>query len=112
MNTTPRNRANPVDTAFRLVTDETRRYAVARLSATPDGVASLSELTDYVTARSSTVETREQATIRLHHAALPKLADAGVVEYDPRSETVRYYETPAVEALLDYIETKPSDGER
>lgn len=112
MNTTSRSRTNRVETAFRLFADETRRYAVVRLSVTPDGVASLSELADYVTSRSPTVETRQQAAIRLHHVVLPQLEDAGLVEYDPRSETVRYYEDPTVEALLDDVETKSSDDEQ
>lgn len=28
--------------------------------------------------------------VRLHHAVLPRLEDAGVVEYDARNKTVRY----------------------
>jgi len=28
--------------------------------------------------------------VSLHHATLPKLADAGLLEYDPRSKTARY----------------------
>lgn len=107
MNPTSRRRTNPVDAAFRLLADETRRDALALLSTTPDGVASLSELADAVTARSPAAEDREQASIRLHHVVLPQLADAGVVDYDPRSETVRYYGEPALEALLDSIETGP-----
>ncbi|ODR80546.1 hypothetical protein BG842_03565 [Haladaptatus sp. W1] len=36
-------------------------------------------------------ERREQVTIELLHSHLPRLADADVLEYDPRSETVRYW---------------------
>ena len=41
------------------------------------------------------------ARLCLHHFALPKLADAGILDYDPRSKTVRYRGQPAVEQLLD-----------
>ena len=41
------------------------------------------------------------ARLCLHHSTLPKLADAGILDYDPRSETVRYRGRPAVEQLLD-----------
>lgn len=112
MNTTSTRGTNPVDTAFRLLADETRRYALLFLAATPDGVASLSELADGVAVRSPAVEDREGARIRLHHVALPQLADAGMIDYDPRSETVRYYGGPALEALLDSIETESPDDER
>jgi hypothetical protein len=41
------------------------------------------------------------ARLRLHHSTLPKLADTGILDYDPRSKTVRYRGRPAVEQLLD-----------
>ena len=41
------------------------------------------------------------ARLRLHHFTLPKLADTGILDYDPRSKTVRYRGQPAVEQLLD-----------
>ena len=41
------------------------------------------------------------ARLCLHHFALPKLADAGILDYEPRSKTVRYRGQPAVEQLLD-----------
>ena len=43
------------------------------------------------------------ARLCLHHFALPKLADAGILDYDPRSKTVRYRGQPAVEQLLDAV---------
>jgi hypothetical protein len=48
------------------------------------------------------------ARLCLHHFALPKLADAGILDYDARSKTVRYWGRPGVEKLLDAaIETGP-----
>ena len=41
------------------------------------------------------------ARLRLHHLTLPKLADTGILDYDPGSKTVRYRGRPAVERLLD-----------
>ena len=41
------------------------------------------------------------ARLCLHHFALPKLADTGILDYDPRSKTIRYRGRPAVEQLLD-----------
>ena len=43
------------------------------------------------------------ARLCLHHFALPKLADTGILDYDPRNKTVSYREQPAVEQLLDAV---------
>jgi len=43
------------------------------------------------------------ARLCLHHSTLPRLADAGILDYDPGSETVSYRGCPAVEQLLDAI---------
>ena len=45
----------------------------------------------------------ERLAVRLHHATVPKLADVGLAEYDPRSGSVRFYGHPLVEACLDCI---------
>lgn len=52
-----------------------------------------------------TVDTsrRKRVTARLHHSTLPKLADAGVVDYDPRTGTVRYRGHPLVDRCSDHI---------
>lgn len=42
--------------------------------------------------------------LRLHHMILPKLADAGLVQYDSDERTVRYRGNEAQEALLDRIQ--------
>ena len=48
------------------------------------------------------------ARVCLQHSTLPRLADTGILDYDPRSETVKYRRQPAVEQLLDAIsETDP-----
>ena len=41
------------------------------------------------------------ARLCLHHFTLPKLAETGILDYDPGSKTVRYRGQPAVEQLLD-----------
>jgi hypothetical protein len=37
-----------------------------------------------------------RSRVYLHHADLPRLESAGLVDYDTRTETVRYLEPPAV----------------
>lgn len=63
-------------------------------------VTTLDELADVVVDRDGGVDDPSRARIRLHHCDLPKLAETGVIEYDPRSEAVRYRGRDALEGLL------------
>lgn len=42
-----------------------------------------------------------QFRLGLHHVHLPKLEGAGWLDYDPRSEQIRYHGNPDVADLLD-----------
>lgn len=46
---------------------------------------------------------RDQLAVKLVHSHLPKLAEYGVIEYDPRSGTVRYRPDEQVETVLDAL---------
>lgn len=46
---------------------------------------------------------QEQLALRLHHLHLPKLADTGLIEFDPRSGLVRYLSDSKMENLLESI---------
>lgn len=89
---------------LRSLADDHRRYVIEYLSETDGEVASLNELVDYVATHCSDAFGPEEVAIRLHHVCLPKLDDAGLLEYDSRSETVRYRPEPLVEDLLDRLE--------
>jgi len=60
----------------------------------------LTDLADRVAERESDGDDCETVAIALHHVHLPKLAEGGVIDYDPRSETVRYCGRPDRERLL------------
>ena len=47
---------------------------------------------------------RQRVAVALHHNHLPKLDDATVLDYDPRSKTVRYWGDDRVSTLLDLLE--------
>ena len=119
-----------LDVIFDLLSNRRRRYALYHLHDQPDGVATLDELTDAVVTREyvesnpsqSTVTTdcadadadtdspletrRRQIRTELQHTHLPKLEDAGVLEHDQRSETVRYWNQPSLEEWLEHAEHK------
>jgi len=46
----------------------------------------------------------EQVRISLHHAHLPKLEAAGVVDYDSQERTVEYLGSPRLEQWLDRLD--------
>ncbi|WP_209019550.1 DUF7344 domain-containing protein [Halorussus marinus] len=87
-----------LDSLFGILANGQRRQILAYLVETDDGVATLPELAD----RIADGEDPERATLRLHHNHLPKLEDEGFVEYDARSETVRYRGSQAVTAWVEF----------
>lgn len=82
--------------------------------ADPDCRAVLAHFRDALSAVASVEEIAEElpkqdhggpapTTVDLHHVTLPRLAAAGIVEYDPRSHTARYQGDTELEALLDAL---------
>jgi DNA-binding transcriptional ArsR family regulator len=68
---------------YELLSEGARRAILEHLQAA-DGEATVAELVELVVDRSDLSSTTERhATIRLHHVHLPKLAEAGAVEYNP-----------------------------
>ena len=101
-----------LDALFEALADAQRRRILAYLDATDDDVAAYSDLIEHVaddSAGESTTD-RDRIAVSLHHNHLPKLADVGVVEYDARSETVRYRGGPAVSEWLDLVQSYDPNG--
>ncbi|NHN59074.1 MULTISPECIES: hypothetical protein [Halorussus] len=104
------------DQTLELLADGRRRNAVAALRET-DGAATLGELAAATAARLDDVDRpavptdrRERVAASLHHSHLPKLADAGVVEYDPGESRVVLTETAAeLEPYFEVIERRFSE---
>lgn len=64
------------------------------------GVATIDDLVRFVRERTDRDGGGDRLGVHLHHLTLPRLVEADVVEYDPRSRTVRYRGHPAVEAWV------------
>lgn len=103
--------APSIDLVFDLLADRRRRYALYVLSETDDGVATVEKVVEGVLR----LERRSEATgptgppevhTALEHVHLPKLADAGVIEHDARSGTIRYRHQPSVEEWLEHARYK------
>ncbi|GAB3027384.1 DUF7344 domain-containing protein [Natronobiforma cellulositropha] len=103
----------PLNLVFDVLSDERRRYALYYLYDMPDGVATVSEITEYVlrleTDSPPSDDHRTQVLTTLQHVHLPKLADAGVLEHDIRSATVRYWGQPSLEEWLEHAQHKEGE---
>lgn len=74
------------------------RRQVLRYLVTGDvDVASVADLVDELIDHDETADDRRRIAIKLHHVALPKLAAAGFIEYDARTQTASACEYPPTE---------------
>jgi len=90
------------DAVFECLAERRRRAIVAALRHR--GAASLRELADSITGPNGGTERVE---LELHHRHLPKLADAGLVEYDPDDRTiVPTEETAAADVVARTVEQR------
>lgn len=89
-----------VDELFTVLADPHCRTIIFYFRNTSTEVATVADLTSEV----ESGVTDEEIAIQLHHSALPRLDDAGIVEYDPRSNTVRYLDHGMPQTLIDDIE--------
>lgn len=101
------------DTAFEILTNARRRYALAYLR-TRSAPASIGELAEVIAAheRDTTVDLisskeRKSVYTSLYQTHLPKMADAGVVDYDRHRGTVALAD--GADELDDYLSPTP-DG--
>jgi hypothetical protein len=71
----------------------------------PDDPVSLDRLVDYLAEREFGADPADDDRTSLHtslvHAHLPKLDDAGIVDYDPEARTVRYHDNPVLWACVE-----------
>lgn len=98
-------------TPFEVLSKRRRRYALFYLMNTSDSVVELEDLADQIEAweRDADEEVpedhRKRLRAELYHIDLPRLADAGILEFDPRSRMVRYRGDDAYEAALKLLAT-------
>lgn len=69
-----------------------RRTVVEYFDETAAETATLSDVAGYATARQDVSDGRtvRELRLRLHHTTLPKLATEGIVDYDHRTNSLRY----------------------
>ena len=107
------NRTSPVSApsvppseAYSLLANERRRLIIAYLADMDESATDARELADYL---SSIGDDRTAAYISCTQQLLPRMAEAGLIDYDEREKTVRplapldvvYEAHKAVERILD-----------
>ncbi len=100
--------ATDLDACLELVADRRRRNLIHQLRHDGNEQTTIDTLVDRLnrgerSAGKDRPPTREGLAIQLYHTHLPKLADHGVVEYDPERGTVRYLSDERLEAVVDSL---------
>jgi hypothetical protein len=111
-------RSRAVDQLFDLLCAMRRRFVLYYLNDVEAEVVPLAELVTYVrdrSTRAAQVPTdRGPIRLALEHVHLPKLEKAGLIEYDPRNETVRGRLHPPFPTIIAHVQalesTRPRDG--
>lgn len=94
--------ARSIDALLSLLADWRRRAILRRLS-TGEDETTLDALVAALSADGPDGPDGAALRTELHHHHLPRLEDAGVVEYDPSTGTVSYRPDERVESLLDAL---------
>ena len=76
----------PPSTAYSLLANERRRLIIAYLANMDASITDAGEIADYL---SSTGDDRTAAYISCTQYLLPKMSQAGLIEYDEQAKTVR-----------------------
>jgi hypothetical protein len=84
-----------VDRFLSALSTEANRTVVNYLRDVDDEIVSLDELVGHVADTQD--RPPERVALRLHHGSLPKLADLGLLDYDPRSRRIRGHDHPIFE---------------
>jgi hypothetical protein len=99
------------DTPFKAMANQRARFALSHLDDVSVDVVNLGDLAEGVAERdveagaaAGVEDHRRRVVVDLHHNHLPRLADAGVVDYDPRSKTIRTWGDDRVETCLELFE--------
>ncbi|WP_144926784.1 DUF7344 domain-containing protein [Halorubrum salsamenti] len=92
-----------IDQRFALLDKYERRCIIHFLREAETDRVSISDVVSHLQKQDSIADEYDKLAVALHHNHFPQLGMIGVVDYDPRSETVRYGDDDLVEALLESI---------
>lgn len=96
-----------LDTTLDCLSNSSRRLAVTHLRRQHGVSIHLDDLADHVVRGTHETPPREHraTALSLYHVHLPKLADAGLIQFDPESKTARYTASTDIDRLLETLES-------
>ncbi|WP_128477699.1 DUF7344 domain-containing protein [Halorussus pelagicus] len=98
-----------LDATLELLANHDRRAIISYLRDASRRTATADELADHLVERRAerTGERpgRSHVLSTLHHIHIPKMVDAGVVDYDARTQEIRYWGSDRLERWHERIET-------
>ena len=99
------------ETLLDIVANPRRRALLHYLRTNGDDTVRLDELARSIAADGGHTASSHSGDsiakdIELHHTHLPKLAAAGIIEYDAQRGVVTYHSTDRVEKLLEFVSTE------
>lgn len=90
-----------LDATLELLANYDRRCILEYLMESQHGTATVDELVEHLlekqAERTGERPAYDHVLTTLHHIHVPKLVDAGVVEYDARSQEIRYWSNDRLE---------------
>lgn len=94
-----------VDSVLEALSSNDRREILYLFSDKEQEVATYDQIIEELVEKEYLEDSRtEQFEVQMHHHHLPKLAETGFIDYDKRSETIRYTADSEVEDLLEETE--------
>lgn len=105
MNVSPADYDHP-SAVYGVLASPYRREVLRALTTGEDEVVPIEDLIEDLIDHDETADDRNHIAIKLHHMALPKLAEAGFIDYDARTQTarVREWSPNELEALTASVE--------
>jgi hypothetical protein len=106
-----------VDRYLSVLSDRRRRDVLYGLQKADGDAMTLDELVHDIACRDVTADTEptadhlQELKVRLYHVHLPLLADHGIIGFDPRSKTIRYWADSPTEELLESVDDLESREE-
>lgn len=98
------DRSSALDDIFGVLADPMRREVIRYCADHANEPTDLDTVVDYLAEQRRDGEPdRDRIALRLHHLHLPKLAETGLVEFDPDSGRLEYRSNDAIESCLSEI---------
>jgi hypothetical protein len=99
-----------LDTTLEILANRDRRAVIEYLRDSPGHTATINELANHLVSRKAEQATEhpghDHVQTTLHHIHVPKLVDAGVIDYDARNQEIRYWGSERLEAWHDQIRNR------